>query len=943
VSGERLFLVDGYALIYRAFYAMIARPLTTSRGENTSVAWGITNFLLRLAEKHHPDYVAWVHDAGTSFRHEELTEYKATREKLGEELQQDFDRSLARVVQLLAAFRVPLVAVEGYEADDVIATMAVRAADAGTDVVIVSGDKDFHQLVGPRIALLNPGRGGPGAVEETLVTLANGSDRLGVPPEQTVDFLALVGDTADNVPGVSGVGEKTAQKLLAEFGNLETILARAADMPAKRVREALLRDADQAVLSRRLVTLHRDVPVKVDLAALRAQRPDYPALLPVLRELEFNTLVRSLTDRLGSGTAEAPPIRAVTPEAAASPAAPAAAAPVGEIAAAPPDYRCADTLERVAELVAAARAAGVIGLDIEGSHRDARRADLVGIAIAVADGRAWYLPLGHRAPGEFFAAAGRGNLPALGSPALAPLRELLADATVAKVGHDVKPDVLMLRRAGVTLGGVAFDTMIASFMVDPGRRSHELDIVVAEHFGREIRTRGDLTGRGKDERPFAELATDAAGVYCCTHADFALRLRRRLEPVLEEHALAPLFRDVELPLIGVLAGMEWEGIAINTALFARLLAESRRELAELEQRIHAAAGTDFNILSTPQLRHVLFEKLMLPVLKKTKTGASTDADVLDELAALGHEVPKLLLEYREVSKLLSTYLEALPASVNPETGRIHTTFYQIGAATGRLSSSDPNLQNIPVRTARGGAIRKGFVPRPGWRYVVADYSQIELRLLAHLSDDPAFVAAFRAGGDIHRQTAAIIFGVPVEQVSAEQRARAKTINFATIYGQGPHALSRQLGIAHEEAKQFIARYFERFAGVRRYLDACVVSAREKGYAETIFGRRRYIPELKDRNFNMRAFGERTATNSPLQGSAADLIKVAMLRVARALDGWPARLLLQVHDELIVEAPAEAADAVGALVKEQMEAAAALKVPLVADVGIGENWLDAKAG
>ncbi len=930
---------------------MIARPLTTSRGENTSVAWGITNFLLRLADKHHPDYVAWVHDAGTSFRHEELTEYKATREKLGEELQQDFDRSLARVAQLLAAFRIPLVAVDGYEADDVIATMAVRAADAGTDVVIVSGDKDFHQLVGPRIALLNPGRGGPGAVEETLVTQANATDRLGVPPEQTVDFLALVGDTADNVPGVSGVGEKTAQKLLAEFGNLETVLAKAAEMPAKRVREALLRDADKAVLSRRLVTLHRDVPVIADLAALRAQHPDYAALLPILRELEFNTLVRSLTERFGSGgkggAADAPPVRAVTPESAAAAPAPAAAAsllpPVVEVAEAPPDYRCADTIERVAELVAAARAAGVIGLEVEGSHRDARRADLVGISIAVAGGRAWYLPFGHRPPGEFFAEAGRGNLPAFASAELAPLRDLLADATVAKVGHDVKPDVLMLRRAGVTLGGVAFDTMIASFMVDPGRRSHELDVVVAEHFGREIRTRGDVTGRGKDERPFAELATDAAGDYCCTHADFALRLRRRLEPVLEEHALAPLFHDVELPLIGVLAGMEWEGIAIDAELFGRLLAESRRELAELEQRIHAAAGTDFNIQSTPQLRHVLFEKLMLPVLKKTKTGASTDADVLDELAALGHEVPQLLLEYREVAKLLSTYLEALPASVNPETGRIHTTFYQIGAATGRLSSSDPNLQNIPVRTARGGAIRKGFVTRPGWRFVVADYSQIELRLLAHLSDDPAFVEAFQAGGDIHRQTAAIIFNVPVAQVSAEQRARAKTINFATIYGQGPHALSRQLGISHEEAKQFIARYFERFAGVRRYLDACVVRAREKGYAETIFGRRRYIPELKDRNFNMRAFGERTATNSPLQGSAADLIKVAMLRVARALEDQPANLMLQVHDELIVEAPAEAAEAVGALVKEQMEAAAALKVPLVADVGIGENWLDAKAG
>jgi DNA polymerase-1 len=486
--------------------------------------------------------------------------------------------------------------------------------------------------------------------------------------------------------------------------------------------------------------------------------------------------------------------------------------------------------------------------------------------------------------------------------------------------------------------------MIASFMIDPGKRSHALDAVAAEHFGVEMRTYADVVGRGREEVPFAEVPMRAAADYCCADADYALRLRGRLEPVLEEHALAPLYRDVELPLIAVLADMEWEGVAIDRALFERLTVEFRAELNRLEQQIHRAAGIDFNIQSTPQLRHVLFEKLQLPVIKKTKTGASTDADVLDELAALGHEVPRLLLEYREVSKLLSTYLEALPGAVNPETGRIHTSFNQIGASTGRLSSTEPNLQNIPVRSQRGEAIRRGFVPRRGWKFVVADYSQIELRLLAHLSGDPAFVGAFRAGGDIHRQTAAAIFGVPLAAVTSDQRARAKTINFATIYGQGAHSLSRQLGISREEAKQFIDGYFQRFAGVRRFLDAAVASARERGYAETIFGRRRYIPELKDKNFNIRSFGERTATNSPIQGSAADLIKIAMVRIAEALRrGGQARLVLQVHDELVVEAPPGETAAVSALLKEHMEGAARLSVPLVADVGVGDNWLDAKAG
>ncbi|MEK6768424.1 MAG: DNA polymerase I [Gemmatimonadota bacterium] len=917
----RFFLVDGYALIYRAFFAMLSRPLTTSRGENTSVAWGIANFLLRLSDQHRPDYVAWVHDAGTSFRHQTYAEYKATREKLDEELQQDFDQSVTRVEGLLSAFRVPLVAVDGYEADDVIATLAIRAEEAGLDVVIVSGDKDFYQLITGHVSLLNPGRGGPAAVEEQLVTTANAAERLGVTPDQTVDFLALMGDTADNIPGVTGVGEKTAQKLLAEYGTLDAILAHAHAIPAKRVREALEREADLARLSRELVTLHRDVPVELELEAFAAREPDWPVLLALMSELEFHSLVKTVGPRAG-----------------AAPGAPAATPSGG------PAYALADTPEAVADVVRRARAAGVCALDVRATSPDPMRAELLGLSLAIAEGVAWYLPFGHHSPGDVFERTEVRNLPPLGDAALAPLAAMLEDVSVAKVGHDIKPALLLLRRAGVALGGVAFDTMIASFMIDPGKRSHALDALALEHFGFRMRALEEMIGKGKSGKPFAEVPVREAADYGAAAADYPLRLRSLLEPTLADHSLVKLFREVEIPLIGVLVEMEWEGIGVDIAVFDRLTAEFRNELRGLERAILTAAGSDFNIQSTPQLRHVLFEKLQLPVLKKTKTGASTDAEVLEELAAMGHEVPRLLLDYREVSKLLSTYLEALPAAINPRTGRIHTSFNQIGAATGRLSSNDPNLQNIPVRTARGEAIRRGFVPRPGWRYVVADYSQIELRLLAHLSGDSAFVSAFQAGGDIHRQTAAVIFGVPVDDVTAEQRARAKTINFATIYGQGPHALARQLGIPYDEAKRFIEEYFARFAGVRGFLDDTVASARQKGYVETIFGRRRYIPELKDKNFNMRAFGERTATNSPLQGSAADLIKIAMIRVAQSLrDGWRARLLLQVHDELVVEAPAEETEAVAQLMKRDMEGAAALTVPLVASVGIGRDWLDAKAG
>jgi len=536
------------------------------------------------------------------------------------------------------------------------------------------------------------------------------------------------------------------------------------------------------------------------------------------------------------------------------------------------------------------------------------------------------------------------NLPPLLSEAMAPLRALLEDASVKKTAHHAKYDLLVLRRAGITLRGLDFDSMLASYVLDPGRRSHAIDSLAVEFLGVAMTGYEELCGKGKQQMPYAEVPIVAARDYSCADGDIALRLRTLFEPKLVEQEVAPLLGNIELPLVGVLADMEWAGITIDVPWFRSLKTRFEAARLELERQIHEEAGETFNIASNPQLRTILFEKLGLPIKKKTATGPSTDASVLQELADEGHTLPGLLMEYRELAKLENTYLDTLPGLVNPHTGRLHTSFNQTVASTGRLSSSDPNLQNIPIRRELGKDIRRGFIPQPGWRLLAADYSQIELRLLAHLSGDEAFVAAFRAGGDIHRQTASVIFGVPLETVSSEMRARAKTINFATIYGQGAHALSRQLKIEHGEAKAFIETYFERFAGVRRWLDRAVSEAREKGYVETIFKRRRYIPEIHDRNFNTRAFGERLAQNSPIQGSAADLIKVAMIQIQAALaaGGLAANMLLQVHDELVFELPPDEETALRTLVDREMTTAVHLAVPLVVDIGSGENWLVAKA-
>lgn len=908
---HRLYLIDGYALIYRAFFALISRPLITSRGENTSAAWGVTRFLIKILEEHKPEYLGVVFDAGSSDRHLIYPEYKATREKMPTEL----EASLPRVREIISAYNVPIIELPGYEADDVIGTLANRAVEAGLEAVIVSGDKDFYQLVREHLCLLNPGRGGPAAVEEEWVDLSNAHQRLGVAPHHVADYLGLIGDSSDNVPGVKGIGPKTAIQLIEQFGSIEEILANADQVSNKRARESLIQCADEARLSKSLVTIRTDLEVPLDLDSLKCGPPDRDKLRELFIALEFHTLVRN-----HAAPEPKPKEQAET------------------------DYCVLYEPAEVQKLVGEARAQGYFAVDVETNSTDPMRGDLVGIAISVKPGQAFYLPLGHvPVEGELLDAVDIRNLPVLSDPAMRPLVELLEDPAVAKIGQDLKFDLLALRRYGVALRGLSFDTMIASYLLDPGRREHDIGALALQFLDRQTKTLEELVGKGKSEIRLAEVAIESCSDFVCEEVDIALRLREIFAPELERLHLQTLFETIEMPLLEVLAEMEWTGIRIESGFFRQLENKLAIELLALESEIHKEAGVEFNINSNPQLREILFERLKLPVLKRTKTGPSTDASVLEELAAKGHRLPVLLLQYRQIDKLQSTYVTALPRLVNPSTGRLHTSFNQTVAATGRLSSTEPNLQNIPIRTELGAEIRRGFVPAEGSIFISADYSQIELRILAHYSGDPAFVDAFQADIDIHRQTAALVFGVPQEEVTRLMRDRAKTVNFAVIYGIGSFSLSQKLGVSNAEGKEFIDRYFERFPGVRKYLDEQVEIARERGYVETLTGRRRYIPEIRSRNFNIRSFGERAATNAPIQGTAADLIKIAMISVQRALDaeGAGARMLLQVHDELLLEAPRSEQDATLALVRSHMESAAELRVPLKVESGVGENWLECK--
>lgn len=950
-EAPRLFLIDAYALIYRAFFAFINRPLTNSQGENTSAPFGFANFLIEIRDKYQPDYLAVVFDAGNSHREKVYPEYKATREKMPDELR----ASLPRVRELVAGFNDALVELGGYEADDVIGTLAVKARDAGLEAVIVSGDKDLYQLVGPGIHLLNPGRGGAHGVAAEWVDETNAHEKFGIPATKVIDYLALIGDSSDNIPGARGVGPKTALKLLEEFGSVDTILERAEEISAKRARESLTENADAVRLSKQLVTIMTDLPVELDLSALKVQEPDKERLHRFFVEMEFRRLMERFAPPGAAGdilspvpsppqghATQAPSVTGV-----AGSSGSAQAATSGAIAEADP-LNCVLVTEpdQVLELVGRIRRTGRLALAVHTAFPDAHRAGLVGLALAVDPGETFYLSFDHVPQGEptlAFESVGITNLPSLDAPELGALVEVLEDPEIEKVGAELKASAVALERFSVSLSGASFDVTIASYVLDSGRRAHDLGALCQDFRGFSLPPYNDVVGTGKKRVSFAEIEQTVAGNYAGRQVDSALRLAERFTSDLEAQSLSGLFNDLEMPLVPVLAKMEREGIRIDADFFQEMSERLDRDLTLIREEIHKVAGEEFNLNSTPQLREILFEKQGLPVIKRTKTGPSTDSSVLEELATQGHEIPRLMIEYRELEKLRSTYVDALPQLVLPRTGRIHTRFNQTVAATGRLSSSDPNLQNIPIRTELGREIRKGFIPAEGYLFYGADYSQVELRILAHFSGDEPLVSAFRDGIDVHKQTASVIFDIPLDEVTADQRGQAKTINFATLYGQGPFSLARQLGIGRDEAKAFIEQYFERFSGVRSYLDEQVAKAHKSGFVETLMGRRRYVPELTAKNWNVRQFGERVAQNTPIQGTAADMIKKAMLDVSQALAeaDTGARMLLQVHDELLFEVPVGEEEALAELVVAQMEGAMELNVPLVAEGGVGTSWYDTK--
>ncbi len=893
-----LYLIDGYALIYRAYFALIRNPLRTSSGEETSAPFGMANFLVKLLDERKPDYVGVVMDSREpTFRHERYSDYKATREKMPD----DLSAQLPRVHELFEAFRIPVIEIPGLEADDVIGSLARKAVGAGLEVTVVSGDKDFYQLVDEHIRLLNPGRGGPGGVDEEVVDLSNAHAKFGVPPPLVTDVLGFMGDSSDNVPGVPGIGPKSAQKLVEDWGTMEDVYANLEAVGTPKMRERLAAGREAALLSKELVTIRTDLDVELDLERLAVRGPAPDLVTTLFTALEFTKLL----ERFGGGME-------VTADA---------------------EYAVVDSLEALESLAAEIRQAGRTALDLETDSLNPIDAAIVGFSFATAPGRGRYVPIGH---------AGERNLPA--AEALAILVPILENPAIRKVGQNVKSDTVVLQRAGIELAGVEADAILAAYILDPGRRAYGIDILALEHFGHRMTSYDEVTRPdGETQIPFPEVDVEAAARYSCEEADIALRLCDLFLPQLEARELLDLYRDVELPLIPVLAEMELAGIKLDAEFFAAMGKKMEGELAAIEHDCHAIVGEPFNLNSPHQLAEILFERMKLPVVKRTKTGYSTDAEVLEALA-VDHELPRRCLEWRELAKLKSTYVDALPAAVNPRTGKLHTSFNQTVAASGRLSSSEPNLQNIPARTTLGREIRKGFIPsEEGWTLLVADYSQIELRILAHLTGDPNLVLAFRTGQDIHRQTAALVFGVPPEKVTEALRTRAKEVNFGVVYGMGVFGLARRLGISREEAKAFIDGYFARFADVKRYQEDTIEKVKQDGYVTTLLGRRRYLPEIRSRNFNVRSFAERAAINSPIQGTAADLLKIAMIRVRDriAREKLPARMLLTVHDELVFEVERSVAQDLGRAVRAEMEGAIELDVPVEVGVGTGDTWYDAK--
>ncbi|MCI0399591.1 MAG: DNA polymerase I [Chloroflexi bacterium] len=923
---EQLVLIDGHALAYRAFYALSPDVFTTKAGEPTNATFGFTRTLLELLlAPDPPKYLAVSFDVGATFRDELFSEYKGTRAKMPGEL----DVQIGRIRQVVKAFNIPILELDGYEADDVLGTVARQARQQGVPVYIITGDRDLLQLVDENTRVELPA--GRQEKEPAVFNEAAVIEKYGVRPDQIVDYKALIGDTSDNIPGVAGIGEKTAVTLLQEFGTLDAIYENL-DKVSSRFRSKLEEGRESAYLSQKLARIITDAPVQLNLPECVAEEYDPAAVLELFRELEF----RSLTGRITGAMDEAPDISDQ----------------------APTETVVVHTEKELAALVQELEKAEEIAFDVETTSLNEQVAELVGISLAVEPSVGYYVPVGHLAgaaqneSGQMALFAGEAR-PAEGQLALKKvldaLRPALTNPKIPKIAHNAKYDYAVLARAGLEVAPLGFDTMIAEWLCDPASRFLGLKDLAFHRLGVQMTNIEEVIGRGKEKINFAEAPIDQAAPYAAADADMTLRLAHKLRPEISEKGLDRLLTGIEMPLVAVLAAMEKEGVGIDADFFRQMSKELDARLVELERQIYDLAGGPFNINSTQQLSDTLFKKLKLPHegLRRTQSGHySTAADVLDSLRLADETgIIACIVEYRELGKLKSTYVDALPAIINPRTGRIHTSYSQTGAITGRIASSGPNLQNIPIRTEVGQQIRRGFVARPGHVFLAADYSQVELRILAHVTGDEALVEAFRQEQDIHRATAAAVYSVSLEAVTPNQRRFAKVVNFGLIYGMGAYRLARDSELTLAEAEQYIATYFARFPGIRLYLEETKQQARQKGYVETLLGRRRYFPIFQTKgqiNQQAVARADREAVNHPIQGTAADIIKIAMIRLHQALvDNYRARLILQVHDELVLEMPEEEVDEVRPVVVEIMCDAFSLDVPLKVETSVGRNWLELK--
>jgi len=916
-TPKHVYLIDGSGFIFRAFHAL--PPMTRSDGTPVNAVMGFCNMLIKLIDGTDADHIACIFDySSKTFRNEIYDQYKAQRPDAPEDLVPQFPlmREAAR------AFNLPVIEMEGWEADDIIATYTRIAREAGAEVTIVSSDKDLMQLIEDGVVMYDGLKGKEIRAPEVM-------EKFGVPPDKVVEVQSLAGDSVDNVPGVPGIGIKTAALLINEYGDLENLLAHAHEIKQTKRRENLIEFAEMARISRRLVQLERNTPVTDGLETLKRREPDVDSLLGFLRSQEFRTLSNRAEAWLGvrAGAAEA----AATGDASAS--AQPAAAPAGA------GYELVQTMEALERVIAQAYRSGVVALDTETTSLDPMLAELVGISMSTASGSGCYIPVGHRQRDAFDAKPEQLPL----ADVVAALEALLIDPAVLKIGQNIKYDLVVLRRHGLDVAPLD-DTMLLSYVLEGGKHDHKMDSLAQLYLGRSTIPFKEVCGTGKNQITFDHVPLDRALAYAAEDADITFSLWQYLKPRLASEKVTTIYETVERPLIPVIAEMEKQGIKVDRTELERLSGTFATRIAALEKDIHALAGHPFTIGSPKQLGEVLFDEMgMDGGGKKGKSGAyTTNADVLETLAAQGHALPEKVLEWRQLSKLKSTYTDTLVTQINPTTGRVHTSFAMAAASTGRLASSDPNLQNIPVRTEKGRRIRTAFIAEKGHLLLSADYSQIELRLLAHVADITTLKDAFRDGLDIHAMTASQVFGVPLEEMDGETRRKAKAINFGIIYGISAFGLARQLGIGRDESKAYIDAYFERYPGIRDYMEQTKETARDLGYVTTLFGRKCHVPGIRDKNPSTRNFYERAAINAPLQGSAADIIKRAMIEVPGAIieSGLKARMLLQVHDELLFEVPDDEADKTAALARKVMEGAAHLSVPLTVETGFGKNWTEA---